>query len=88
MPSPEATRDGRALMALCCATLVVDTVFENYLVSYLMFQVGAGVCVFARVCVRMRRSVRVRVGMHRCVGVGIVVWVCVYVSLPVCLSTV
>ena len=40
MPSPEASRDGRALMALCCSCLVIDPVFENFLLSYLMFKLG------------------------------------------------
>jgi myosin-7 len=40
MPSPEATRDGRALMALCCSTLAIGPDFENYLLSYLMFELG------------------------------------------------
>lgn len=39
-PSPEATRDGRALMALCCSCLPIDPVFENFLLSFLMFKLG------------------------------------------------
>ena len=46
MPSPEASRDGRGLMALCCSCLVIDAVFENFLLSYVV----CSACVLAVRC--------------------------------------